>query len=56
LLTSKASLLLNNSICDFGSLTEEIEVLAHLLCWSTSSRTAKGVIIQRIICLIQLIT
>jgi hypothetical protein len=55
-LTSKASLLLNNSTCDFGSLTKEIKVLAHRLCCSASSSTAEGIIIKSIICLIQLVT
>jgi hypothetical protein len=58
LLTGKASLLLNNSVCYFGSLSEEIKVLAHGFRCSTctTTTTTEGVIIKSIVSLIQLIT
>jgi hypothetical protein len=56
LLTSKASLLLNDYIRDFGSLTKEIKVLANRSSCSTSIIAAtEGIIIQSIVRLVQLI-
>jgi hypothetical protein len=52
LLPSKSSLLLNNSIRNFGSLAEEIKVLAYGLWSSTCLTTTKSIIIKSIVRLI----